>query len=75
MIRNKAIELQNQPITKEKEFISGETFPLFRRHLTLKILEGVNVGIWLIDDYLLTTFRYSEIGDLRKSRIKTYIDK
>ena len=27
-IRNKAIELQNQPITKEREYISGESFPL-----------------------------------------------
>ena len=27
-IRNKAIELQNQPLTKEREYISGESFPL-----------------------------------------------
>ena len=28
-IRNKAIEFQNQHITKEREYISGESFPLF----------------------------------------------
>jgi len=74
-IRNKAIELQNQPITKEREYISGESFPLFGRHLKLKVLEGGKVGTQLTDDYLLTTVRSSEIGDLRKLRIKTYIEK
>ena len=28
-IRNKAIQLQNQPITKEREYISGESFLFF----------------------------------------------
>ena len=74
-IRNKAMGLQNQPITKEREYISGESFPLLGRHLKLKVLEGGKVGTQLIDDYLLTTVRSSEIGDLRKSRIKTYIEK
>jgi len=74
-IRNKAIELQNQPLTKEREYISGESFPLFGRDLKLKVLEGRKVGTQLIDDYLLTTVRSSESGDLRKSRIKTYIEK
>jgi len=74
-IRNKAIELQNQPKTKQRQYISGESFPLFGGHLKLKVLEGGKVGTQLIDDYLLTTVRSSEIGDLRKSRIKTYIEK
>ena len=74
-IRNKANELQNQPITKKREYISGEFFPLFGRYLKLKVLEGGKVGTQLIDDYLLTIVRSSEIGDLRKSRIKTYIEK
>ena len=40
-IRNKAIELQNQPITKKREFIiSGEFFPILGRDLKLKVLEG-----------------------------------
>ena len=30
-IRNKAIKLRNQPVTKEREFISGESFFLFGR--------------------------------------------
>jgi len=74
-IRNKAIQLQNQPILKKREFISGESFSLFGRNLKLKVLEGGKVGTKLIDDSLMTTVRSSEIGDLRKSRIKTYIEK
>jgi len=74
-IRNKAIQLQNQPVTKEREFISGESFSLLGRDLKLKVLEGGKVGTKLIDDYLMTTVRSSEIGDLRKSRIKTYIER
>ena len=74
-IRNKAIQLQNQPIQKKREFISGESFSLFGRNLKLKVLEGGKVGTKLIDDSLMTTVRSSEIGDLRKSRIKTYIEK
>ena len=74
-IRNKAIQLQNQRIINKREFISGESFSLFGRNLYLKVLEGGKVGTQLIDDYLITTVRTSEIGDLRKSRIKTYLEK
>ena len=74
-IRNKSIKLQNKPFTKEREYISGESFPFLGRYLKLKILEGGKVGTQLIDDYLITTVRSSEIGELRKSRIKTYIEK
>ena len=74
-IRNKAIKLQNQPLTKEREYITGESFPLLGRYLELKVLEGGKVGTKLIDSYLMTTVRPSEIGELRKSRIKTYIEK
>ena len=74
-IRNKATKLQNEPIIKERRYINGESFPLFGRYLKLKILEGGKVGTELIDNYLVTTVRSSEIGELRKSRIKTYIDK
>ena len=74
-IRNKVIQLQNQRITNKREFISGESFSLFGRNLHLKVLEGGKVGTQLIDDYLITTVRTSEIGDLRKSRIKTYLEK
>jgi len=38
-------------------------------------LEGGKVGTQLINNYLLTTVRSSEIGELGKSRIKPYIDK
>ena len=74
-IRNKVIQLQNQRIKNKREFISGESFSLFGRNLYLKVLEGGKVGTQLIDDYLITTVRTSEIGDLRKSRIKTYLEK
>ncbi len=74
-IRNKVIQLQNQRITNKREFISGESFSLFGRNLYLKVLEGGKVGTQLIDDYLITTVRASEIGDLRKSRIKTYLEQ
>tara|TARA_B100000214_G_scaffold251465_1_gene184878 strand:+ start:400 stop:1110 length:711 start_codon:yes stop_codon:yes gene_type:complete len=74
-IRNKVIQLQNQRITNKREFISGESFSLFGRNLYLKVLEGGKVGTQLIDDYLITTVRGSEIGDLRKSRIKTYLEQ
>ena len=74
-IKNKVIQLQNQRITNKREFISGESFSLFGRNLYLKVLEGGKVGTQLIDDYLITTVRTSEIGDLRKSRIKTYLER
>ena len=74
-IRNKVIQIQNQRITNKREFISGESFSLFGRNLYLKVLEGGKVGTQLIGDYLITTVRTSEIGDLRKSRIKTYLEK
>ena len=74
-IRNKAIQLQSQPISKEREFISGESFALFGKNLKLKVLEGGRVGTKLDGDYLLTNVRASEIEDVRKFRIKTYIEK
>ena len=74
-IRNKAIQLQNQPVNKEREFISGESFALFGKNLKLKVLEGGRVGTKLDGDYLLTNVRASEIEDVRKFRIKTYIEK
>ena len=74
-IRNKAIKLQSQASTIERKFITGESFSLFGRNLKLKVLEGGKVGTQLIDDYLMTTVRSSEIGDLRKFRIKNYIEK
>ena len=74
-IRSNAIQLQNQPINKERVFVSGESFALFGKNLKLKVLEGGRVGTKIDGDYLLTNVRASEIGDLRKFRIKTYIEK
>ncbi len=74
-IRNKAIQLQSRPASKEREFVSGESFALFGKNLKLKVLEGGRVGTKLEGDYLLTNVRASEIGEVRKFRIKTYIEK
>ena len=74
-IRNKAIQLQSQPLSKGREFISGESFALFGKNLKLKVLEGGRVGTKLDGDYLFTNVRASEIEDVRKFRIKTYIEK
>ena len=62
-------------MSKEREFVSGESFSLFGKNLKLKVLEGGRVGTKLDGDYLSTNVRASEIGDLRKFRIKTYIEK
>ena len=72
-VRNKVIQLQNQPLIREREFVNGEFFFLLGRRLNLKVLEGGKVGTQLIDDNLITTVRSSELGDLRKARIKAYI--
>ena len=48
---------------------------LFGKNLKLKVLEGGRVGTKLDGDYLLTNVRSSEIGELRKFRIRTYIEK
>tara|TARA_B100000963_G_C22604205_1_gene661657 strand:- start:1195 stop:1938 length:744 start_codon:yes stop_codon:yes gene_type:complete len=74
-IRNKAIQLKSQTIIKEREYITGESFSLFGRNLKLEVLIGKKGGTKLIDNYLMTTVPYSEIGALRKLRIKNYIEK
>tara|TARA_B100000212_G_C27041887_1_gene391905 strand:- start:6 stop:236 length:231 start_codon:yes stop_codon:yes gene_type:complete len=71
-IRNKAIQLRNQPIRKEREYFHGEDFPLFGKNFKLKVLEGGRVGTKLDVDYLLIYARAKEIKDVRKLRIKTY---
>ena len=74
-IRNKVVQLQIRPKVKEKDFVSGECFSLLGKNLRLKVLEGGRVGTKLEGNYLFTNVRASEIGDLRKCRIKTYIEK
>ena len=74
-IRNKVVQLQCRPKSKEREFVSGESFSLFGKNLKLKVVEGGRVGTKLDGDYLLTNIRASEIGEVRKFRIKTYIEK
>ena len=74
-IRNKVVQLQSRPSIKEREFVSGECFSLFGKNLKLKVLEGGRVGTKLDGNYLFTNVRASEIGDLRKLRIKSYIEK
>ena len=74
-IRNKVVQLQSRPKVKEKDFVSGECFSLLGKNLRLKVLEGGKVGTKLEGNYLFTNVRASEIGDVRKFRIKTYIEK
>jgi hypothetical protein len=74
-IRNKVVQIQSRPASKEREFVSGESFALFGKNLKLKVVEGGRVGTKLDGDYLSTNVRASEIGDVRKFRIKTYIEK
>ena len=64
--RNKSFKFQNQPFNKEREYMIGESFPFLGRYLKLKILERRKVGTQLIDDYLITTVRSSEIGECKK---------
>ena len=65
-IRNKVVQIQSRPASKEREFVSGESFALFGKNLKLKVVEGGRVGTKLYGDYLLTNVRSSEIGDVRK---------
>ena len=74
-IRNKVFQIQSRPTSKEREFVSGESFALFGKNLKLKVVEGGRVGTKLDGHYLSTNVRASEIGDVRKFRIKTYIEK
>ena len=43
-IRNKVVQLQSRPKSKEREFVSGESFSLFGKNLKLKVVEGGRVG-------------------------------
>ena len=74
-IRNKVVQIRNRTEIIEREFVSGEYFSLFGKDLKLKVLEGGRVGTKLVDDYLYTNVRSSEVGNSRKFRIKTYIEK
>ena len=73
-IRNKVFQIESRPKVKEREFISGETFSLFGKNITLKVIEDIRYGINLNGDYLYINIKASEIGELRKSRIKSYIE-
>ena len=43
-IRNKVVQIQSRPVSKEREFVSGESFSLFGKNLKLKVVEGGRVG-------------------------------
>ncbi len=74
-IRGKVVQLQNRLKVKERDFVSGEYFSFFGKNYRLKVLEGGRIGTKLDGGYLLTNVRASECGDLRKARIKSYIEK
>ena len=65
-ISKKVAQLKEVQIPKPKEFVSGEAFLFLGQNYRLKIQEGHQVGVELLDRYLLTTVRTSDTGEKRK---------
>ncbi len=72
-ISKKVAQLKEVQIPKPKEFVSGETFLFLGQNYRLKIQEGHQVGVELLDGYLLTTVRTSDTGEKRKEKIQKYL--
>jgi len=72
-ISKKVAQLKEVQIPKPKEFVSGEAFLFLGQNYRLKIQEGHQVGVELLDGYLLTTVRTSDTGEKRKEKIKKYL--
>jgi len=72
-IRSKVAEIRLLPPHRNKELISGESFPYLGRHYRLKIQEGHQVGVCLSGGYLKATIRPSEQGEQREARIQQYL--
>ncbi len=73
-INKKVIQLKKVPIPKPKEFVSGEVFLFLGNNYRLKIQEGHQVGVALLDQYLLTTVRKTDTGEKRKEKIEKYLE-
>jgi len=72
-IRSKVAEIRLLPPHRNKELISGESFPYLGRHYRLKIQEGHQVGVCLSGGYLKATIRPTEQGEQRQARIQQYL--
>jgi len=72
-IRSKVAEIRLLPPHRNKEMVSGESFPYLGRHYRLKIQEGHQVGVCLSGGYLKATIRPTEQGEQRESRIQQYL--
>ena len=73
-ISKKVVQLKEVHFPKPKEFISGETFLFLGQNYRLQVQEGHQVGVELLNGYLLTTVRTSDIGEQRKEKIKKYLE-
>ena len=72
-IRSKVAEIRLLPPHRNKELVSGESFPYLGRHYRLKIQEGHQVGVCLSGGYLKSTIRPTEQGEQREARIQQYL--
>ena len=72
-IRGKVAELKRVPPHRNKELVSGESFPYLGRHYRLKVQEGHQVGVCLSGGYLRATIRPTEMGEQRTLRIQQYL--
>jgi predicted metal-dependent hydrolase len=72
-IRGKVAELKRVPPHRNKELVSGESFPYLGRNYRLKVQEGHQVGVRLSGGYLRATIRPTEKGEHRTLRIQQYL--
>jgi len=72
-IRSKVAEIRLLSPHRNKELVSGESFPYLGRHYRLKIQEGHQVGVCLSGGYLKATIRPTEQGEQREVRIQQYL--
>jgi predicted metal-dependent hydrolase len=72
-IRSKVAEIRLLPPHRNKELVSGESFPYLGRHYRIKIQEGHQVGVCLSGGYLKATIRPTEQGEQREARIQQYL--
>ena len=54
-IRNKLKEVSERPVSKPKEYVSGETFPYLGRNYRLKVIKGDEPSVKLIGGYFVAT--------------------
>ena len=74
-IRSKVAQLQLLPPPRQRELVSGESFPYLGRHYRLKVQEGHAVGVCLSGGILRATVRPQEQGDQRRARLHQYLER